>query len=90
MLKTGEADMIVECPFPFVRQLESAGYRTARRPGPPSTSVQFHTYNPKVPWFDKRVRLAIAMAIDSNSMVDNLFQGIPTRPVQACQLGVGL
>jgi peptide/nickel transport system substrate-binding protein len=89
MLKTGEADMIVECPFPLVRQLESAGYRTARRPGPPSTSIQFHTYNPKVPWFDKRVRLAIAMAIDSKSMVDNLFQGIPTRPVRLSSWELG-
>ncbi|HEX2966741.1 MAG TPA: ABC transporter substrate-binding protein [Syntrophorhabdaceae bacterium] len=89
MLKAGEADMIVECPFSQVKQLESAGYRTSRRAGPPSTSIQFHTYNPKVPWLDKTVRLAIAMAIDSESMVNNLFQGIPTRPVRLSSWELG-
>jgi peptide/nickel transport system substrate-binding protein len=82
MLKTGEADMILETPFVFVKELEKAGYKTARLSTHPSVSIQFHTYNPKVPWYDKRVRLAIAMAIDTKSMVDNLFHGIPTRPVR--------
>jgi peptide/nickel transport system substrate-binding protein len=82
MLKTGEADMILECPFALVKEVEKAGYKTARLSTHPSVSIQFHTYNPKVPWYDKRVRLAIAMAIDTKSMVDNLFQGIPTRPVR--------
>jgi peptide/nickel transport system substrate-binding protein len=82
MLKAGEADMILECPFAMVKDLESAGYRTARLSTHPSVSLQFHTYNPKVPWYDKRVRLAIAMAIDSKPMVENLFQGIPTHPVR--------
>lgn len=82
MLKAKEADMISECPFALVKDVEKAGYRTARLSTHPSVSVQFHTYNPKVPWYDRRVRLAIAMAIDSKSMVTNLFQNIPTNPVR--------
>lgn len=82
MLKAKEADMISECPFALVKEVEKAGYRTARLSTHPSVSVQFHTYNPKVPWYDRRVRLAIAMAIDSKSMVSNLFQNIPTNPVR--------
>jgi len=82
MLKAKEADMISECPFALVKDVEKAGYRTARLSTHPSVSVQFHTYNPKVPWYDKRVRLAIALAIDSKTMVANLFQDIPTHPVR--------
>jgi peptide/nickel transport system substrate-binding protein len=82
MLKAKEADMISECPFMLVKEVEKAGYKTARLSTHPSVSVQFHTYNPKVPWYDKKVRLAIAMAIDSKSMVSNLFQNVPTNPVR--------
>ena len=82
ILKANEADMIVECPFALVKEIESAGYKTARLSTHPSVSVQFHTYNPKVPWYDKRVRLAIALAIDSKSIVSRLFQGVPTNPVR--------
>jgi len=82
MLKAHEADMISECPFALVKEVEKAGYRTARLSTHPSVSVQFHTYNPKVPWYDRRVRLALALAIDSKSMVSNLFQNIPTNPVR--------
>jgi peptide/nickel transport system substrate-binding protein len=82
MLKTGEADMIMECPFPMVKDTEAAGFRTARVSAHPGVSIQFHNYNPKVPWYDKRVRLAIAMAVDSKAIATNLFQGIPTHPVR--------
>jgi peptide/nickel transport system substrate-binding protein len=82
MLKAGEADMISECPFALVKEVEKTGYKTARLSTHPSVSVQFHTYNPKVPWYDKRVRLAIALAIDSKTMVANQFQDIPTHPVR--------
>jgi len=82
MLKTGEADMILECPFPLVKEVENAGYKTARLSTHPSVSIQFHTYNPKVPWYDKRVRLAVAMAVDKDVVVQKLFQGIPTSPVR--------
>jgi peptide/nickel transport system substrate-binding protein len=79
MLKTGEADMIMECPFNLVDNIESAGFKTAKLPVHGGISVQFHTKNPKAPWFDRRVRLAIAQAIDGDSVVKNLFHGIPAR-----------
>jgi peptide/nickel transport system substrate-binding protein len=79
MLKAGEADIIMSTPYAMVKDVESAGFKTVRLPTHPPTVVQFHTGNPDVPWYDKRVRLAIAMAIDGDSIVKNLFQGIPGR-----------
>lgn len=79
MLKAGEVDMIADCPFPLVKDIEGAGFKTLKIPAHPCTSVQFHTYNPKVPWFDKRVRQAIAYAIDGDAIVKNFFYGIPGR-----------
>ncbi|HVN97016.1 MAG TPA: ABC transporter substrate-binding protein [Syntrophorhabdaceae bacterium] len=78
-LKSGEADIIMSTPYAMVKDVESAGFRTARLPTHPPTSIQFHNNNPDVPWYDKRVRLAIAYAIDGDSIVKNLFQGIPGR-----------
>ena len=89
MLRAGEADMILECPFPLVKEVENAGFRTARLPTHPSTSVQFHTYNPKVPWHDRRVRLAVAYAIDRNAIVTRLFQGIPGLYARLCPWELG-
>ena len=79
MLKAGEVDIIMSVPYPLVKEVESAGFKTARLPTHPPTSIQFHNANPEVPWYDKRVRLAIAYAIDGDSIVKNLFQGIPGR-----------
>ena len=90
MLKTGEADMISECPFMVVKEVEKAGFKTARQSTHPSVSVQFHTYNPKVPWYDKRVRLAIALAIDSKTMVYESLSGYSHQPRPAQSMGIGL
>jgi peptide/nickel transport system substrate-binding protein len=79
MLKAGEVDIIMSTPYPLVKEIESAGFKTARLPTHPPTSVQFHNGNPEAPWYDKRVRLAVAYAIDGDSIVKNLFQGIPGR-----------
>ena len=90
MLKAKEADMISECPFMLVKEVEKAGYKTARLSTHPSVSVQFHTYNPKVPWYDRRVRLAIAMAIDSKTMVCQPVPGYSHSSGPAQYLGVRL
>ena len=79
MLKAGEVDIIISTPYPLVKEVEAAGFKTERLPTHPPTSIQFHNANPEVPWYDKRVRLAIAHAIDGDSIVKNLFQGIPGR-----------
>jgi peptide/nickel transport system substrate-binding protein len=77
MLKAGEADLIVSTPYGMVKDVESAGFRTARLSSHPPTSIQFHTGNKGVPWYDKRVRQAIAESVDKEAIVKNLFQGIP-------------
>jgi peptide/nickel transport system substrate-binding protein len=79
MLQAGEADMITSTPYPMVGTLEQAGYKTVKLPAHPTTQVQFQALNPNVPWYDKRVRLAIAHAIDGDAIVKNLFNDIPAR-----------
>ncbi|MBI5443823.1 MAG: ABC transporter substrate-binding protein [Deltaproteobacteria bacterium] len=79
MLRAGEADLISDTPFAAVNELEAAGFRTAKLPAQPTVSVQFHNYNPKVPWYDRRVRLAVAHAIDGDAIVKRLFEGVPNR-----------
>ena len=79
MLQAGEADMITSTPYPMVGTLEQAGYKTIKLPAHPTTQVQFQALNPNVPWYDKRVRLAIAHAIDGDAIVKNLFNDIPAR-----------
>lgn len=79
MLKSGDADIIMSTPYAMVKDVESAGYKTVRLPTHPPTSIRFHTLNPDVPWYKRDVRLAIAMAIDGDAIVKNVFQGIPGR-----------
>ena len=79
MLQAGEVDMITATPYTMVDSLEREGYKTVRLPAHPTTQVQFHMSNPNVPWYDKKVRLAIAHAIDGDAIVKNLFHGIPAR-----------
>jgi len=79
MLKSGEADIIMSTPYAMVKDVEAAGFKTSRLPTHPPTNIQFHNNNPDVPWYKRDVRLAIAMAIDGDAIVKNLFQGIPGR-----------
>jgi peptide/nickel transport system substrate-binding protein len=79
MLRAGEADMITECPFRLVKEFETAGFKVVKVPTHPPTQVQFHTYNPQTPWFDKRVRMACALAVDGDAIVNGLLHGIPGR-----------
>jgi peptide/nickel transport system substrate-binding protein len=77
MLLAGEADIVMETPFAKVGEVKNAGFKIVMAPAHPSCSLQFHTENPNVPWHDRRVRLAIAMAIDTESIVRDLFHGVP-------------
>jgi peptide/nickel transport system substrate-binding protein len=78
MLKAGEADIIMSTPYPLVKDIEKAGFNTVRLPSHPPCGVQFHNGNPDVPWYDRKVRLAVAYAIDKDAIVNDLFDGIPT------------
>jgi peptide/nickel transport system substrate-binding protein len=77
-LKAGEVDIIMDTPYPLVKDVEDAGFKTVRLNTHPPCSVQFHNNNPDVPWYKQKVRLAIAYAIDKNAIVKDLFHGIPT------------
>lgn len=79
MLKSGEADLIMNTPFAFVREVEAAGFKTARAAVHPSTGIQFTFGNPNVPWADVRVRRAIAHAINADALIKGLFHGQPNR-----------
>ena len=78
MLKAGEADIIMSTPYPLVKDIETAGFKTVRLPTHPPCGVQFHNNNPNVPWYKRKVRLAIAYAIDKDAIVNDLFHGIPS------------
>ena len=75
-LKAGEVDIIMGVPYSQVAALTQAGFDTVRLPANPTVSLGFDLVNVKTPWHDLRVRKAIAHAIDTNSIVNKLFQGV--------------
>jgi peptide/nickel transport system substrate-binding protein len=79
MLKAGEVDVIMLVPANSVEELKKAGLRIATADVHPTISVDFQLMNKKTPWADKRVRLAMAHAIDGDAIVKGLFAGIPKR-----------
>jgi len=79
MLKTGEADLVMNIPYPNVEEIKKAGFKTVMFDTHPTMQVRFQCFNPKVPWYDKRVRKAVALAIDSDAIIKKLFHGIPAR-----------
>jgi peptide/nickel transport system substrate-binding protein len=79
MLKAGEADLIMNTPFNAVAELEKLKFKNVSAAVHPTVSVQFPFANKNVPWADRRVRLAIAHAIDGDAIVKGLFHGLPNR-----------
>lgn len=80
-LKAGEVDLINACPYSAVKDLQSrSDYKLVKLSvDHPTMSVVFATQNPKVPWHDKRVRQAMAHAVDTEAIVKNVLSGIPTQ-----------
>ncbi len=81
MLRAGEADIMMEVPFPLVKGVENTqGLKIVRdNSDHPSPSIHFQLFNPKTPWYDRRVRLAIAHAIDAEAIIKQLLMGLPNR-----------
>lgn len=79
MLRAGEADIILNTPFQAVASVKQAGFKTVGIEVTPTVSLQYVITNPKLPWYDVRVRRAIAHAVDADAIVKGLFQGIPKR-----------
>jgi peptide/nickel transport system substrate-binding protein len=80
-LRAGEVDFISACPYPMVNDVaKSPGLKVVRlATNHPTMAVVFSNLNPKVPWHDKRVRLAMACAIDCDAIIKNILFGIPNR-----------
>jgi ABC-type transport system substrate-binding protein len=83
MLRTGEAD-IIELPRSLKKDIEGAGFEARRAlwPGVVVFGVMGGqylkdrpTYNPKVPWLDRRVREAMNLAINRKALIEHLFLG---------------
>jgi peptide/nickel transport system substrate-binding protein len=83
MLRTGEAD-IIELPRSLKKDIEGAGFEARRAlwPGVVVFGVMGGqylkdrpTYNPKVPWLDRRVREAMNLAVNRRAMIEHLFLG---------------
>jgi len=80
-LKSGEVDLIGNCPYPLVKEVEkSPGFKIIKlASNHPTVSVVFANRNPKTPWHDKRVRLAMAYAIDYDAILKNVLYDIPNH-----------
>jgi peptide/nickel transport system substrate-binding protein len=80
-LKAGEVDLINACPYTDVKDLEkNPAFKIVKLPvDHPTLSVVFSILNPKVPWHDRKVRLAMAHAVDGDAIVKNVLFGIPDR-----------
>jgi peptide/nickel transport system substrate-binding protein len=80
-LKAGEVDLINACPYSAVKDLQSrSDFKLVKLSlDHPTMSVVFATQNPKVPWYDKRVRQAMAHAVDTDAIIKNVLSGIPTH-----------
>lgn len=77
MLKSGEADMAMNVPYPDVGALKTAGYAVFTSDNHPTESIQFQLWNPDTPWAKLEVRQAIAHAIDYDAIITGLLHGIP-------------
>jgi peptide/nickel transport system substrate-binding protein len=77
MLRSGEADLIMSTPFSMVPMLREAGYDSVQADVHPTFSVRFQLANRHTPWADRRVRLAIAHAIDAPAIIRGLFGDMP-------------
>ena len=78
-LRAGEADIIMNAPYPEVKPLEDEGFTVLKYPANPTVSVVFDLLTPQSPWHKLKVRQAIAHAIDADAIVKGLFHGIPER-----------
>lgn len=80
-LKAGEVDIINNCLYPMVKDIEKTpGLKVMKLETNHQTPcVVFSTRNTKTPWHDRRVRLAMAYAIDCDSIIKNVLHGIPNR-----------
>lgn len=69
--------------------LEDAGYTVQRQPSPINLALAFHNCgDTPSPITDRRVRLALNMAVDKKNIVDNLLSGTTEVATQGATPGV--
>lgn len=80
-LKAGEVDFINGCPYPAVKDVEKSSDLKIIKfaTNHPTAFICFSNQNPNVPWHDRRVRLAMAYAIDNDAIVKNVLNGLPNH-----------
>ena len=80
-LEAGEVDLIQGVPFSAVKEMDdSPKLKTVRmETNSPPRAVVFTNRNQTKPFYDKRVRMAMAYAIDVDSIISKLFFGVPHR-----------
>ena len=80
-LQTGEVDLCQGIPFNMVKMVRNSPNLKAVRldMNNPNMSIMFTTRNPNVPWYDKRVRRAMAYAINCESIIKTVLFGIPNH-----------
>ena len=78
-LRTGEADLAMQVPFPLVADVQAEPGLATRvlSPGGMTVFLALKTDNPKTPWADARVREAVASAIDHQAIVKDILRGLP-------------
>ncbi|MGH6989097.1 MAG: ABC transporter substrate-binding protein [Stellaceae bacterium] len=77
-LEAGEVDMIMATPYSAYDKLKKEGFTEVKLPVHPTQSVQFQLINKHTPWYDLRIRKAMAYAIDKAAIVKGLLHGVPT------------
>jgi peptide/nickel transport system substrate-binding protein len=77
-LKTGEADMITQVPYPMVSDInKTKGLKIiSTAAGNRTVFIKFQNVNPKTPWYNIKVRQAFAMAINRESIVKDIEYGL--------------
>ncbi|WP_163269429.1 ABC transporter substrate-binding protein [Chelativorans alearense] len=80
-LQAGETDLIMACPYYAVKGFDAVGdFKTVKLPvNHPTMSIVFSTQNPEDPWHDRRVRLALAHAVDTDAIINGVLFGVPQR-----------
>lgn len=80
-LKAGEVDLINACPYSAVKDLGAdKNFKLVKlQVDHPTMSIVFATQNPKLPWYDRRVRLAMAYAVNTDAIIAKVLAGIPSH-----------
>jgi peptide/nickel transport system substrate-binding protein len=89
-LKAGKVDMIVEPSPDQVQGLKDAGYNIIAKDAPAENFIFFATDTPNTPFADKRVRQALQMGVDLDSILKNVLGGYGQRiatPIGPLTLG---